>query len=72
MSLDYLGVHLVRMRRGTYSRMSGDSGGPVTQLTEEAIGSHTHYVTISGVQYAMYSHVWEMEQASGYSIYEGP
>jgi hypothetical protein len=49
--------------------MSGDSGGPVVTNQFWATGSHTHYQTISNIQYAVYPHVWEMEQATGFIIY---
>lgn len=62
-------ITLVRMRRATYSRKSGDSGGPVVNNYYRAAGSHTHYEAIGGVDYAVYSHVWEMEQVTGFIIY---
>jgi hypothetical protein len=71
-SLTYLGVNLIRMRRATYFRQGGDSGGPVTSLPGTAEGSHTHHKIINSIDYAYFSQVWEMEAASGYSVYLGP
>ena len=71
----YLGVTLTHMRRATYTRNPGDSGGPVTgQSFFKAAGSHTHYQNLGSpsVQYAIYSHVWEDEAASDYDIYLRP
>ncbi len=67
----YLGVNLVRMRRASYTRNPGDSGGPITSFSGTAEGSHTHYQVISNVQYAIFSQVWEMEQASGFMLLTG-
>ncbi len=61
-------VTLIRQRRATYSRMPGDSGGPVTGAANTAVGSHTHFKTISGVQYAIYPHIWEMENITGWDV----
>lgn len=69
--LDYLGEHLLRMRRASYARTGGDSGGPVTSAANTAAGSHTHYKVISGVEYAYYTHIWEMESISGWDVYHG-
>jgi hypothetical protein len=62
-------ITLVRMRTATYSRQNGDSGGPVVNNYFTAAGSHTHYDTVNGVVYAVYSHVWEMEQVTGFIVY---
>lgn len=68
-----LGLTLLRQRRATYTRQSGDSGGPVVALSggayDVAAGSHTHFQTIGGTQYAIYSHVAEMEQITGQTVY---
>lgn len=48
------------------------SGGPVLQNYFRAAGSHTHFETINGVEHAVYSHVWEMENASNYYVYLQP
>lgn len=66
------GLVLLRQRRATYSRQPGDSGGPVvTATTNRAAGSHTHFEILSGTTYAVYSHVFEMEQITGQTIYLG-
>jgi hypothetical protein len=69
--LSYDGADLVRLRRATYARQPGDSGGPVTLGSSDAEGSHVHYKFVNGITYAYYSQVWEMESASGYSVYFG-
>jgi hypothetical protein len=67
------GVTLLRQRLGTYTRMSGDSGGPVTALTSGgytvATGLHSHFEDIGSTQYAVYSNVGETEQISGWVVY---
>lgn len=63
-------VSLLRIRRATYTRQGGDSGGPVTRSETTAAGTHTHWEEIDNVIYAVYSHVWEMEQATGYLVYK--
>lgn len=69
------GYTLVRQRRATYTRMAGDSGGPVTSWVAsqneyaKAAGSHMHYQTISGTEYAIYSHVAEMEEIAGWTVW---
>jgi hypothetical protein len=63
------------MRRATYTRNPGDSGGPVTgQSFFKAAGSHTHDQDLGSplVRYAIFSHVWEGELASDYDIYLRP
>lgn len=60
------------MRKASYTRNPGDSGGPITSYSSTAEGSHTHYVVVNNVQQAVFSQVWEMEQASGYSVFLGP
>lgn len=71
-TFDYNGTLLLRQRRASYSRLSGDSGGPVVGAANyTAAGSHTHYQTISGVQHAIYSQVAEMEQKTGMTVYTG-
>lgn len=65
------GEVLFHMRRAAYTRMSGDSGGPVTAAANTAAGSHTHYEVISGTQYAVYQHIWDMVQITGWPVYHG-
>lgn len=64
---------LYHQRRATYTRMGGDSGGPVTALSgtnyDIAVGSHTNFQTISGTEYAVYSHAAEIEAATGWTIW---
>ena len=62
------GVTLIHQRRATYTRNAGDSGGPVTSAANTAVGSHTHYKDIGGVRYAVYSHIWEMENLTGWDV----
>ena len=65
------GIHLFNQRRATYQRQLGDSGGPVVaSIGLDAAGSHVHYKTISGTNYPVYSHVWEMS-LSGYYVWNG-
>jgi hypothetical protein len=70
----YMGVTLYRQRRATYSRMNGDSGGPVVALNgpstwNMAAGSHTHFQDVGDVRYAIYTHVFEMEEKTGWSVF---
>lgn len=65
------GVHLYNQRRATYVRAPGDSGGPVVaSIGLDAAGSHVHYVTISGVNRPIYSHVFEMS-LGGWYVWNG-
>jgi len=62
-------ITLYHMREATYARHSGDSGGPVTAAANVAVGSHTDYVSGSG--YAVYTHIYDMVQATGWNVYLG-
>jgi hypothetical protein len=66
------GIHLFNQRRATYVRNGGDSGAPVVaSIGLDVAGNHVHYVTISGVNRPIYSHVWEMSLVTGYYVWNG-
>lgn len=71
-TLEYpAGIHLLNQRRATYTRNSGDSGGPVVaSIGLDAAGSHVHYMMVAGYKRPIYSHVWEMS-LSGYYVWNG-
>ena len=63
------GKTLYHFGRATYVRHGGDSGGPVwTTVGSKAAGSHTHYVVINNIEYAVYPHVYWLTQYSGYTV----
>lgn len=62
-------ITLNRKRTATYTRQNGDSGGPVVNNFFRAAGSHTDFEVVGGVECAVYSHVWEMEQVTGFIVY---
>lgn len=66
------GCTLPRMRQATYMRHAGDSGGPVTTPGNTAEGSHTDHQVIGGTDYAAFSQIWEIENASGYWVVLSP
>lgn len=68
-------VPLTHMRRASYTRHPGDSGGPVLRAHyntygayDIAAGQHTHYVTISGTIYPIYTHIAIIESTTGYDV----
>lgn len=71
----YMGNTYIRQRRATYPRALGDSGGPVTTgsgspvVWDVAVGLHSDFQVISGTQYAIYSHIAEIKEISGWSVY---
>jgi hypothetical protein len=56
--------------------MAGDSGAPVIRISDGqygtynvAAGAHTHFQTISGTQWALYTHVGFYKNWTGYEIH---
>lgn len=75
-SILYLGEQLTNLRRASYSRMAGDSGGPVIRRSggqsgsyNVAAGSHTHFQTINSVQWALYTHISYFNTWTGYVVH---
>jgi hypothetical protein len=61
------------LRRASYTRMLGDSGGPVLThngaVTDRAVGSHTDHQTWGGSDTALYTHIALIEAITGYTLY---
>ncbi len=66
-------VIVSNLRRASYTRLPGDSGGPVLThngaVTDRAVGSHTHHQTWGGSDTALYTHIALIEAMTGYSLY---
>lgn len=69
-------ITLTNIRRATYTRHKGDSGGPVLRAHygyygayDVAAGQHTDYIVLSGTTYALYTHIAIIEAATGHTVY---
>jgi len=72
-------VPLTHMRRASYTRHEGDSGGPVLRAHynmygayDVAAGLHTDWVKLNGTVYPLYTHVAIIEATTGYDVYTAP
>lgn len=75
-TITYLGETLTNLRRASYSRQPGDSGGPVIRISNAqygtwnvAAGAHTHFQTISSTQWALYTHISYFSAWTDYALY---
>lgn len=75
-TIDYLGEHLTNLRRASYARKPGDSGGPVIRAEfaqygsyNIAAGAHTHFQVIGGTEYALYTHISKYSSQTGYALH---